>query len=56
MNEKNVTFLIKQIRNRLDELESEIHNDSKTFEPTPDMYDEVVKYNNWNISDDEWTD
>lgn len=56
MNEKNVTYLIKQIRLQLDELEKEIHNESKTFEPTPDMYDEVVKYDYWSISDDEWTD
>lgn len=55
MNEKHVTFLIKQIRTYLDELESEIRNHPEAYLPKDNLYSEIQMYQEWH-DDDGWTD
>ena len=51
MNEQHVTFLIRQIRTYLDELESEIRNHPENYTYTSDLYNQVRMYEEWNDDD-----
>ncbi len=51
MNEKNVTSLIKKIRSYLDELESEVRSHPETYMPRPEMYSEILMYEEYNDDD-----
>ena len=51
MNEKHVTFLIKQIRNYLEELESEVRNHPENYVLDDKVYSELQIYSEWNDDD-----
>ena len=52
MNEKHATFLIKQIRNYLNELESEIRNHPEHYKMSDKDYEQIKKYYD-KINDDD---
>ena len=56
MNEKHVTFLIKQIRYYLDELEGEIRNHPEHYVMTDKDYEQVKYFYSHVHDDDGWTD
>lgn len=56
MNEKHVTFLIKQIRNYLNELESEIRNHPESYTLPDEVYEQVKYYYNNEQDDDGYPD
>ena len=51
MNEKHATFLIKQIRYYLDELESEIRNHPESYTLSDEVYSELKLYEEYNDDD-----
>ena len=55
MNEKHVTFLIKQVRQYLDQLEAEVRNHPEDYLPRSDWHEQIKLYEEWD-DDDGWTD
>lgn len=51
MNEKNATFLLKEIRRLLDELEAEVRNHPDQYLPAKNIYSEVLMYEEYNDDD-----
>lgn len=51
MNEKHVTFLIKQVKYYLDQLESEIRNHPESYVLDDNTYNELKKYESWDDDD-----
>ena len=51
MNEKHATFLIKQIRNYLNELESEIRNHPESYTLSDEVYNALKLYEEYNDDD-----
>ena len=51
MNERHVTFLIKQIKSYVEELECEIRNHPEDYVSRPVTYEEVKMYEEYNDDD-----
>ena len=56
MNESQVTYLIKKIRDYLDQLESEIRNHPENYKMSDSDYDQVKYYYEHESDDDGYPD